>query len=70
MNDQPAYSDSLKGTEAAGMLGNDYENQWASMAAPGRAATPADIAPIVVSLASSDGGWLTGETIGATSGVR
>ena len=52
------------------MLGNDYENQWASMAAPGRAATPADIAPIVVSLASSDSGWLTGETIYATGGVR
>jgi NAD(P)-dependent dehydrogenase (short-subunit alcohol dehydrogenase family) len=46
------------------------KNQWKSMAAPGRAATPADIAPIVVSLASSDGGWLTGETIDATSGVR
>ena len=52
------------------MLGNDYENQWASMAAPGRAATPADIAPIVVSLASSDSGWLTGETICATGVVR
>jgi NAD(P)-dependent dehydrogenase (short-subunit alcohol dehydrogenase family) len=52
------------------MLGNDYENQWASMAAPGRAATPADIAPIVVSLASSDSGWLTGETFCATGVVR
>ena len=52
------------------MLGNDYENQWASMAAPGRAATPADIAPIVMSPASSDGGWLAGETIYATGGVR
>ena len=52
------------------MLGNDYENQWASMAAPGRAATPAEIAPIVVSLASSDSGWLTGEPIDATSGVN
>ena len=52
------------------MLGNDCENRWKSMAAPGRAATPADIAPIVVSLASSDGGWLTGETIYATGGIR
>jgi 3-oxoacyl-[acyl-carrier protein] reductase len=52
------------------MLGNDYENRWASMAAPGRAAMPADIAHIVVFLASSDGGWLTGETIDATGGVR
>ena len=52
------------------MLGNDCENQWASMAAPGRAATPADIAPIVVSLASCDSGSLTGETICATGVVR
>lgn len=52
------------------MLGDDYENQWASMAALGRAATPAGIAPIVVSLASSDSGWLRGETIFATGSVR
>jgi 3-oxoacyl-[acyl-carrier protein] reductase len=52
------------------MLGNDYENQRASMAALGRAATPADIAPIVVLLASSDSGWLTADTICATGGVR
>ena len=52
------------------MLGNDYENQWASMAAPRQAATPGDIAPIVVSLASSGSGWLTGETICATGVVR
>jgi 3-oxoacyl-[acyl-carrier protein] reductase len=51
------------------VLGNDYENQWASVAAPGRAATAADIAPIVF-LASSDSGWLTGEMIYATGGVR
>jgi 3-oxoacyl-[acyl-carrier protein] reductase len=52
------------------MLGNDYENQWALMAAIGREATTADIAPIVVFLASSDRGWLGGETIYATGGVR
>jgi len=51
------------------MLGNDGENQGESPAALGRAATPADIAPIVMSPASSDGEWLTGETIDATSGV-
>ena len=51
------------------MLGNDDGNQWESMAALGRAATPADIAPIVVSPAASGSGWLTGETIYATSGV-
>ena len=52
------------------MLGNDGENQRESLAALGRAATPADIAPIVVSLASSDSGRLTGETFCATGVVR
>ena len=52
------------------MLGNDYENQWASKAALRRAATPADIAPIVVFPAASDRGWITGETFYATGGVR
>jgi hypothetical protein len=40
------------------------------MAAPGRAATPADIAPIVVLLTSSDSGWLIAETIYAPGGAR
>jgi 3-oxoacyl-[acyl-carrier protein] reductase len=52
------------------MLSNDYKNQWESMVALGRAATPADISPIVVLLASSDTGWLTAETIYATGEVR
>jgi 3-oxoacyl-[acyl-carrier protein] reductase len=55
---------------AAGMLGNDYENQWASTAALGRAATPPDIAPIIVFLASSYSGSLRGETIFATGSVH
>jgi hypothetical protein len=52
------------------MAGNDYENRWASMEAPGREATPADIAPIFVFLASSDSGWPRGETIFAAGGDR
>jgi NAD(P)-dependent dehydrogenase (short-subunit alcohol dehydrogenase family) len=36
----------------------------------GRAAKPADIAPIAVFLASKESGWLTGETIYATGGAR
>jgi 3-oxoacyl-[acyl-carrier protein] reductase len=52
------------------MLGNDYENQCGSMAVLGRKATPADIAPIRMFLASSDSGSLTGETIYATGGDR
>jgi 3-oxoacyl-[acyl-carrier protein] reductase len=36
----------------------------------GRTATPEDIAPVVVFLASPESGWLTGETLFATGGVR
>ena len=59
-----------EGTKTAGFAVGEFERQWASMAALGRAATPGDIAPIAVFLASSDSGWLTGETIYATGGVR
>jgi 3-oxoacyl-[acyl-carrier protein] reductase len=52
------------------MLGNEDENQGESPAVLGRATMPADIAPIVMSPASSDGGWLTGKTIYATGSVR
>jgi NAD(P)-dependent dehydrogenase (short-subunit alcohol dehydrogenase family) len=52
------------------MLGDDCEGHWASMAAPGRAATPADIAPIVVFLVASDGGWILGRTFDVTGGAR
>jgi NAD(P)-dependent dehydrogenase (short-subunit alcohol dehydrogenase family) len=52
------------------MLGNDCEDHWASMAAPGRATAPADIAPIVVFLAASDSGWILGRTLDVTGGVR
>jgi hypothetical protein len=51
------------------MLSDDGENQGESPAALGRAAS-ADIALIVMFPASSDGGWLTGETIYATGGIR
>ncbi|MGB6305720.1 MAG: SDR family oxidoreductase, partial [Acidobacteriaceae bacterium] len=36
----------------------------------GRIAQPDDIAPLAVFLASSDSGWLTGETILASGGLR
>jgi len=36
----------------------------------GRIGTPADIAKVAVFLASFDSGWLTGETILASGGLR
>ena len=59
-----------EGTKTAGFAEGEFERQWASMAALGRSANPGDIAPVAVFLASSDSGWLTGETIYATGGVR
>jgi 3-oxoacyl-[acyl-carrier protein] reductase len=59
-----------EGVHAAGIAGGDFEKEYAKTAALGRAATPADIAPVVVFLASAESGWLTGETLFATGGVR
>jgi 3-oxoacyl-[acyl-carrier protein] reductase len=36
----------------------------------GRIAQPGDIAPAAVFLASADSGWLTGETLLASGGLR
>ncbi len=55
---------------AAGFLGGDVEKQMAASAALGRLGEPADIAKVVVFLASDASGWLTGETLFATGGVR
>ena len=59
-----------EGTQTAGFASGEFEKMWASMAALGRPAQPTDIASIAVFLASNDSGWLTGETIQATGGVR
>ena len=42
----------------------------ARLRALGRTGQPQDIAPIAVFLASSDSGWLTGETLLASGGLR
>ncbi len=59
-----------EGVQAAGLDGGDFADAYAKSAALGRTATPADIAPIVVFLASPESGWLTGETLFATGGVH
>jgi 3-oxoacyl-[acyl-carrier protein] reductase len=59
-----------EGTQAAGFATGDFEAAWKSMAALGRAGTPDDIAPVVLFLASSASGWMTGENFYTTGGVR
>ena len=51
-------------------MGSEFEKQLVGMTPLGRIGTPADIAKVVVFLASDDSGWLTGEIILASGGLR
>ncbi|MGH7242745.1 MAG: glucose 1-dehydrogenase [Phycisphaerales bacterium] len=61
-----------EGTRAAGFygVGSDFEKQLVGMTPLGRLGTPEDIAKVAVFLASDDAGWLTGETIFASGGLK
>jgi len=61
-----------EGTESAGLygVGSEFEKQLVAMTPLGRIGTPADIAKIVTFLASDESGWLTGEIILASGGLR
>jgi len=61
-----------EGTRAAGLygVGSEFERQSVAATPLGRIGLPSDIAPIAVFLASDDSGWLTGEIILATGGLR
>ena len=59
-----------EGTHAAGVIGSDFQKQFEAQTPLGRIAQPEDIASIAVFLASADSGWLTGETLLASGGLR
>jgi len=61
-----------EGTRAAGLLGTNSEFEKHSLALTplGRIGMPEDIAKVVAFLASDDSGWLTGEIILASGGLR
>jgi 3-oxoacyl-[acyl-carrier protein] reductase len=59
-----------EGVHAIGILGSDFQKQFEAQTPLGRIAQPEDIAPIAVFLASADSGWLTGETLLASGGLR
>ena len=59
-----------EGVRAAGFIGSDFQTHFESQTPLGRIAQPEDITPIAVFLASSDSGWLTGETLLASGGLR
>lgn len=61
-----------EGTKAAGLygVGSVFEEQLVALTPLGRIGTPSDIAKVVAFLASDDSGWLTGEIILASGGLR
>lgn len=61
-----------EGTQAAGLygVGNDFEKNLIEMTPLGRIGMPSDIAKVVKFLAAEDSGWLTGEIILASGGLR
>jgi len=59
-----------EGLHTAGFMGSDFLKQFEAQTPLGRIGQPADITPIAVFLASQDSGWLTGETLMASGGLR
>ena len=58
-----------EGTQAAGIVGSDFEKLAISETPLGRAGRPDDIAPPVAFLASEDARWITGETLYVSGGA-
>lgn len=59
-----------EGTAAAGITESDMRRQTEVSTPLGRIGQPQDIAPVVVFLASPDSGWITGEALFVSGGVR
>ncbi|GLS17697.1 oxidoreductase [Labrys miyagiensis] len=59
-----------EGVHAAGFIGGELESQTVAQTPLGRIGQPGDITPVAVFLASADSGWLTGEVLVASGGVR
>ncbi|MDR6935930.1 MULTISPECIES: glucose 1-dehydrogenase [unclassified Luteibacter] len=59
-----------EGTHTAGFIGSELQTAMESQTPLGRIGKAEDIAPIVAFLASDDAGWVTGELILSTGGLR
>ncbi len=59
-----------EGTQAAGMIGTDWEKGLVAQTPLGRTGKPDDIADVVVFLASHEARWLTGEKVIVSGGLR
>ena len=59
-----------EGTQTGGFIGSEFDKAFVAMAPLGRIGKVGDIAPIAVFLASDDAGYLTGEQLLVSGGVR
>lgn len=59
-----------EGTHAAGFIGSDFHTRQKTETPLGRIGQPEDVGSIAVFLASQDSGWLTGELLLASGGMR
>ena len=59
-----------EGLRAAGIHDSEFRTQNEQQTPLGRIGQPRDIAPAVVFLASSDSGWITGETLTISGGLK
>ena len=59
-----------EGTHTAGIVESDFAKQMVAQTPLGRFGQPEDIAPVAVFLASEASGWLTGEVLRASGGLR
>jgi 3-oxoacyl-[acyl-carrier protein] reductase len=59
-----------EGAVSAGFIGSDFEKEHVAQSPLGRPGKVGDIAAVAVFLASDDSGWLTGEQLIASGGIR
>ena len=59
-----------EGTHTAGFIGSDFQKRLEADAPLGRIGQLNDIATVATFLASDDSGWLTGERLVASGGLR
>lgn len=59
-----------EGTATMGITGSDFEKSIIASTPLGRAGQPEDIAGVTTFLASEDAGWLTGQVLVASGGLR
>ncbi len=57
-----------EGTQAAGVIGSDFEKQAEAGTPLGRIGQPNDVASVAAFLASDEAGWLSGQTVYASGG--